>query len=755
VITVWVALLTASLLGLALAAITLAPRSPFVWRQASFPEDVTVEQVEAFLRQTAALRQGPVCLVLRADLGRLQFWLGAPESAIDVLVAAAGGILPHARFDEPSDLAAPISAPSQVWAARIKWRGAWPLLRTDTPELTAAGLLGAMAGLAPGDQLEWRLRVWPVGRVHRPAARSERSSVPPNPWFLRPWWPAQPPSDELRPIRQKYSDLLIRTELLVVASAETSQRAAAVGHRVVVAARIAGGVRGILHYQSRVARQSIEHWQQRRRPPLPWEPSTLLSPAEAVGLTSWPIEAPSIPGLDYGVGPRLLPPHDLPTAGRVFATSTFPATEGRRLAQPIEGALQHTAVVGPTGSGKSTLICNLVAADIRAGRGAFVLDLKGDLITEILGQIAPHRQHEVVVLEPGRGGPQPGLQLFPRGGDVELTSDLVLSSLSEIFHDSWGIRSSQYLGMGLRTLATLPGATLTELPLLFSDRAFRTRALSGVTDPWLEAGWQRFAALSEADQAAQLSSPLTKLSELVGRARLRLVLGQADSKLDFREVLAQKRIVLVSLPPGLLGMPATKLMSALCLWQFFQAVEGRASLPPERRSPFMAYIDEVAVLASLLLPLESILERARGHGVGLTLSPQALGQLSPALKASLLANAGSLVSFAPRSDDEAKLLARSLGGVTPEQLMHLGRYEVAMRLSLGPGSITRTMTGRSCPPDPRASDPDKIRALAAERYGQTIEAIDGELARRHEPRRASQAAVDEERPALGIRRRPR
>lgn len=552
----------------------------------------------------------------------------------------------------------------------------------------------------------------------------------------------------------KYSGLLARAELFAVASAPTRERAEALGHRLVAAARASGGPRGTLRY--RVSARRLSFADDNPRQPLPWEPSTLLSPAELVGLTAWPIDAPAVAGVQYGVGPQLLPPRDLPRRGRIVAESTFPATKGRPLAQPIVGALQHTAIVAPTGSGKSTLIANLVADDIRAGRGALVLDLKGDLVSVLLSQVPDSRRADVIVLEPALGRAQPGLRLFPPGGDAELTSDLILGTLSEIFRDSWGIRSSQYLGLGLRTLAALPQATLIELPLLFSDRAFRTRALRGVSDPWLLAAWQRFNALSAADQAAQLSSPLTKLSELVGRSRIRLILGQADSKLDFRAVLAGRKIVLVSLPPGLLGMPATRLLSALCLWQFFQAVETRAGLPPEQRTPFMAYIDEVAVLASLPLPLDGLLERARGHGVGLTLAPQALSQLTPNLRASLLANVGSLIAFGQHSEDEAKVLARNLREVTAEQLMHLGRHEVAMRLSLGPGAITRTMTGLTLPTREPISDPAAVRAASAERYGQDIEVIDTELRQRHEATGQSGDQADSSdggEPRLGVRRR--
>jgi hypothetical protein len=726
-------------------AIILRPSPKLSWYKLSFSEDLTADATTSFLRHLAAVRQGPVCLVIRAEPGQIEFFFAAPDSGARGLMSAMSGVLPAIRVDDGEEL--PVLRRAGRWSARVGWRGVWPLLRDEDHEQTAAGLLGALSAVQRGEQLEWWLRLWPVGRVNRPAHGSEHPKHPES-WLLRFISNPPPPTDEVRPIRQKFSDLLIRAELLVVAGAGTEARAAELGHQLVVAARTSGGRRGVLRYRSRVDADVIERWRRRRRLPLPWELSTLLSPGEASGLTGWPLEAPAVSGIEYGISPQLMPPRDLPTKGRIFATSTFPATKGRLLAQPITGALQHSAIVGPTGSGKSSLILNLVAADMQAGRGAFVLDLKGDLVDDLLTVAPEHRRDDFIVLEPARGGAQPGLQLFPRGGEPELTADLVLGTLAEIFKDSWGIRSSQYLGLGLRTLATRPGSTLIELPLLFSDRSWRNQLLKAVTDPWLLAAWQQFAGLSAADQAQQLASPLTKLSELVSRSRLRLVLGQPESRLDFQEVLAHKKIVLVSLPPGLLGLPAVRLLSALTMWQFFQAVERRAGLAREQRSPFMAYVDEVAVLSDLPLPLEGILERARGHGVGLTLAPQALSQLSQSVRDSLLANVGSLAAFAQQSTKEAKSLTDALPGVSSDELRHLGRYEVAMRLSLGPGHITRTMTGRTLPPPERHGKAEAIRKLSAAHYGMTLEAVDA-ASQIRQASKSDQAAE----PALGKRRR--
>jgi hypothetical protein len=746
-------LASGGLVGL-LSVLRFWPSPRLACRELLVPEELRAEQVAALLRHIAAVRLGPVCISVLAAQGRLRFFVAAPESGMSSLIAASGGLISEARFEHVETL--PIMAGKVVRGARVGWDGPWPLLRTDDPQLTVAGLLGVLASAGRTEPLELNLRLWPVGRVHRPVASSDRKSVPANPWFVRAWWPAEPPREEIPAIRTKYSGLLLSTEVVVVSASGTAASAAGNAQRVIAALRTAGGRRGVLRYRTIHGAVGARRALERRRPPLPWELHTLLSPEELVAVAGLPIEAPAIQGVSYGAAPRLIPPVDMPTHGRVFATSNFPATSGWPLGWPVLGGLQHAALIGPTGSGKSSTIATLVRADLLAGRGAFVLDLKGDLVEDLLGLVPPGRERDVVVLEPARGGAQPGLRIFPAGSDPELTSDLVLGTLAELFRDSWGIRSSQYLGLGLKTLAAMPDATLVDLPLLFTDAGFRSRALKRVSDPWLQAEWQRFLSLSQADQTTHLASPLTKIGELVGRSRIRLVLGQGQPKLDFHEALARNRIVLVSLPPGLLGMPATRLLAALTLWQFFQAVEARAAIPVEKRAPFFAYVDEVAVLGGLPLPLESILERARGHGVGLTLSPQALSQLSLDLRTALLANVGSLVSFQQTSEDEARVLAKALPGVSATQLQRLGRYEVAMRLSLGPGLVTSTMTGQTLPPEPQCSDPQAIRKTAAGRWGRTVEQIDEALRRRHGlSATASRADSNETQTRLGVtRRRP-
>ncbi|MBJ7519112.1 MAG: DUF87 domain-containing protein [Solirubrobacteraceae bacterium] len=703
-------------------------------REALFPDDFSSEQMEALLRQIASGRGRPVQLVVDARGGSLRFFLLASRPALHDLSAVLSGIAPGVRLQETS-----LEAMQPLSVARLGWASQWPLLRTEQPEALVAGLLGSMADASHQGHVRLVVRLWPVRT--RPGALSPNARD-------------RLPGEQARAIRMKAAGALLRVEIVVAAHAGSAGQAAGLIERVKDSLRAATGPRGRLRHQKPRLRTPEAALSAPSRLGL-GELRSLLSPAELVALTGWPIGAPQIVGLSYGVGPRLAPPQSLPRRGRVFGTSSWPGSEDRPLAQPVVGGLQHAAIIGPTGSGKSSLVANLALQDIEAGRGVLVLDGKGDLVDDILDRLPDSRRDDLIVLDPARDQPQPGLRLFSRHSDPEHTADVVLGTLQPLFADHWGVRTEHYLRLALVTLAAAPGTTVMDLPLLFADARFRLRVLRHVSDPLVLSGWQRFEALSPADQAAQIAPALTKIEQLLGRKSVRVVVGQEHPKLHFGEVLARGRIILVRLPRGLLGTPATRLLAALTLWQFVQAVEARAALPTEQRRPFLAYLDELSALDSLPLPIDDLLERARGLGVGLTLSPQSLDQLPIRIRKALLANVATLVAFRQRSSEEATALARELPGVSSVQLQHLDPFEVAIRLGLSHGVTSPVMTARTTPLSESNGTAESLRQHAASRWGTSIGDVDAAFAERHGITTNAAAAQEPDTATEGVGRRRR
>lgn len=688
---------------------------PQVGVELHFDTDLNAKATEAVLAAMSGLpRTARLVLEALADHEAIRHVLQTDHATLDSLSSQLRGLLPGLRLTacEP---------PTVGWTlgATLRWSGAHLLLRTDQIDEAAAALLAALGPLRAGEAIGLRWVVSPTRRPHgpQPRASGERAGL------LDVVRPAQSPGrDDDRAIRAKYAGPLLRAEGFLLVRASDPKRAAHLLGRIVAVIRARRGLTGAL----RARRIGPERLSSRR---LRAGRSSYFAPAELAGLLGWPIGAPILPGLQLGTAPQLMAVSRIPTRGRVLARSSWPGTD-RALAQPLLGALSHTLIAGPTGVGKSALLLNCIVQDLKAGRGLLLLDGKGDLAADVLARVPEHRADDVIVLDPAEPGPLPGLRIFG-GRDPELAADLVLGVLRDLFADAWGPRSEQWMRTALTTLAHGPGGTLGDLPFLFSDDVYRRRFVGALNDPLLLATWAGFEAMSPGERANQLAAPLNKLDQLIGRRSVRTIVAQTTPRLDLHEALSRGQVVIVSLAPGRIGAPAARLVGALVVYQLFTAVQARAALTASARRPFLAYIDEPRVLGDLPVPLDSLFELSRGFGVGLTLAAQSVTQLPKHIQRALLTNAATLVAFRQGADD-ARLLARELAPVSPQELQRLPAFEVVARIGLGPGDVAPAATGRTAPAAEPSGDAAAIRRRSAARYGVEPETVDAQLRARHE-----------------------
>jgi hypothetical protein len=71
----------------------------------------------------------------------------------------------------------------------------------------------------------------------------------------------------------------------------------------------------------------------------------------------------------------------------------------RNVAQPVNGAKEHTLILGPTGVGKSWLAAHLILGDVSAGRGALLVDPKGSTAKLVLERLTEEAAGRTVVLD--------------------------------------------------------------------------------------------------------------------------------------------------------------------------------------------------------------------------------------------------------------------------------------------------------------------------------------------------------------------
>ena len=600
----------------------------------------------------------------------------------------AAGITPSLRVDAlPGEVAVDRDPGPEVRGARLSWRGSYPLLRSDEPEAMVAALLGAVSQLRRDERLWLQLVLAPAGRRRLP-----RREAPDRPDPLaRLFGTERVSSDQRRAVVAKYQLPLLRVGVTIAVQTPHQLRHAQLVARVTAVLRTRTGLRGALHVR-RLSPQALGRaWSRSPRR------GTLLSSSEAIALTGWPLDAPAVPGMQYGTAPRLLPAQEIPTAGpgRLFGISTWPGHEDRRVIQPSAGTTCHSLLLGPSGSGKSWLLANLALSQMAAGEGVVLLDMKGDTAADVLTRLDPSRQDDVLILEPSNGLAVPGLRCF--SGEPELAADLWLSIFRGLFHDSWGVRSERYLRMAFVTLATSdPGCSVADVPRLFADARYRRRLVAALSDPLLVGQWAEFEALGALQRAEHLVSPLGKVSKIVGRRVVRSVLAQAEPKLTIRAAIERGLVVVVSLPPGRLGGPAAQLLGALVVYEVFQTIMARQARDSSVRRPLGFYLDEPAVLGALPVPLYSLFETARGMDCGVTMAAQSLSQLPMAVQRAATTNAATIAAFRPGAEDAARI-ARELPGLSGDELQRLEPYTMALRLGLAPGHMAPVCTVRTLP----------------------------------------------------------
>jgi len=456
----------------------------------------------------------------------------------------------------------------------------------------------------------------------------------------------------------------------------------------------------------------------------------LLSIPELAALAHLPAER-ALPGLLRAGARSVSPPPGLPADGKPLGVTVRAAP----VVLAVADARYHLHLLGPTGVGKSTLIARLVLADLDAGRGAVVIDPKGDLVEEILARIPGGREQQVDVFDPLDPEP-PGLNVL-EGADHDLVVDQLVGIFRRVYERFWGPRTDDILRAGLLTLLeTGTGATLADVPRLLTDAHWREQLLDELDDPvGLEPFWEWYDGLGEAMRAQTTGPVLNKLRAFLLRRPVRAIVGQQTSTIDVARCLDDGRLLLVRVPKGTLGEDTSRLLGSFVVARVWQAALARAGRPEHARADCALYVDEVHNYLNLPTPLEEMLAEARGYRLSLCLAHQHLGQLPKEMREALAANARTKLYF-QLSPQDAQTLGKE---VEPElaahDLAHLPRYTAAVRLchagETGPAFTLATEPLDDADPE-RA---DAVRADSRARNGTERAEVEAALVQRQTRRR--------------------
>ena len=326
---------------------------------------------------------------------------------------------------------------------------------------------------------------------------------------------------------------------------------------------------------------------------------------------------------------------------------------------------RHLYVVGQTGTGKSTLLLNLIAQDLASGAGLALLDPHGDLAETVLLHVPRHRPNDLVYVNPADSARPIGfnpLSAVPE--DLKpIVADGVVSAFRHVWPESWGPRLDYILTNAVRALLDVPGGTLLMLPRLLIDEAFRVQLVKEyVADPYVRASWLgEYAGYGDHFRAEAVSPIQNKIGKALIEPRLRNMLAQPRSTITLRRLMDEGAIVICNLAKGQLGEGTAHLLGALLTTTIAQAALSRADVPAAERRTFHLYADEFQSFATDSFAL--ILSEARKYGLTMTVAHQYLEQLPDKLRAAVFGNVGSMLACRTGASD-AGIIAKQirLGG---------------------------------------------------------------------------------------------
>jgi hypothetical protein len=427
----------------------------------------------------------------------------------------------------------------------------------------------------------------------------------------------------------------------------------------------------------------IEHYTSRD-----FKQGQILNIEEVATLYHLPHTNVETPYILWALSQTAEPPANLPIVGAEYREDISPvATTNFRghntmFGLPRSDRGRHLYIIGQTGVGKSGLLELLTISDIFSPYGFAVIDPHGDYAQNVLKRIPAERAQDVIYFNPADTD-------FPIAfnpmevTDPKLrthTASELIGVLKRMF-DSWGPRLEYILRYTLLALLDYPDATMLDITRLLTDKRFRQDVLKYVNDPVVRNFWEiEFASWNDKFAAEAVAPVLNKVGAFTANPLVRNIIGQPKSSFNIRQIMDERKILIVNLSRGLVGEDNAALLGALLVTKIQLGAMSRADIPASERAPFYLYVDEFQNFATD--SFATILSEARKYGLNLTVANQYIAQMSLEVRDAVFGNVGSIVAFRMGVDDGRNMQRYFEPRFTEYDLVHMHNRHFVVSMTI-------------------------------------------------------------------------
>ncbi len=347
---------------------------------------------------------------------------------------------------------------------------------------------------------------------------------------------------------------------------------------------------------------------------------------------------------------------------------------------------RHMYAIGKTGMGKSTLLESLAIQDIQNGDGIAFIDPHGKSADLLLEYVPKERIKDVVYFAPFDMEYPVSFNVMEDVGAERryLVASGLMAAFKKIWVDAWSARMEYILGNIMLALLEYPGSTLIGVNRMLTDKDFRKEVVNNISDPSVRSFWvNEYASYTDKFAAEAAPAIQNKVGQFVANPLIRNIIGQPKSTFDIRQVMDEKKILIINLSKGRVGEANANLLGSMLITKIYLAAMSRADLNERglKAAPnFYMYVDEFQSFANE--SFADILSEARKYKLNLIIAHQYIEQMTEEVRAAVFGNVGTMCVFRVGATDAEYLEKEFAPAFTAEDLVNLQKYQMYLKLMI-------------------------------------------------------------------------
>jgi hypothetical protein len=439
-------------------------------------------------------------------------------------------------------------------------------------------------------------------------------------------------------------------------------------------------------------------------------------------------------------------PPGLPTTGILIGKNRYSNIETPVHFTP-DDRLRHMYTIGQTGTGKTNFLKSMIIQDIENGEGVCFIDPHGVDVLEILSRVPKERYDDLIYFDPAYTGRPMGLNMLEYDPRYPEQKTFVVDEMFKIFKklygdvpEAFGPIFEQYFRNATLLVLEDPdtGSTLMDISRVLADDDFRALKLSRSRNPVVNHFWEDIAenVRGEGDLRNVVPYITSKFDIFIANEIMRPIIGQQRSAFNFKDIMDNKKILLVNLSKGRLGDVNANLLGLVIVGKIMMTALARTEYLHTNPPNFYLYIDEFQNITTNTIA--TILSEARKFRLSMTMAHQFVSQLTKEIKESVFGNVGTMAVFRIGADD-AEYIAKQYAPVFEQtDFLKLDNYNAYLKLLAG---------GKPAPPFSMETIPfrtgdlaniEALKQLSYQRYGRERESVEQEIRDKYNQMRESQ-----------------